>query len=95
MAWELWKKLFAGGVNGMFLGICNVLQYPENYAVIKLLDMAAPQWMNLLFVGTFVLLTLVAVMLIRGSKAEQWLEKYSRTTPGTICLATLFVWSFL
>lgn len=95
MALELWQRLFAGGVSGMFLGVCNVLQYPENYALIKLLDIAAPHLLNILFVGTFLLITVVAVVLIRGLKAEQWLEKYARTTRGTICLATLFVWSFV
>jgi len=75
--------------------MCNVLQYPENYALIKLLDLAAPQLLNVLFVSLFLLITVVGVALIRGVKAEQWIEKYAQTMPGTICLATLFVWSFV
>lgn len=91
----LWQKLFAGGVTGMFLGICNVLMYPENYALFKLLDLAAPRFLNVMFVGTFALLTTIAIVLIRGVKAEGWLQKHGHTLPGQICLATLFTWSFL
>lgn len=95
MAAELWKKLFCGGVNGIFLGVCNVLQYPENYALIKLLDMAAPQCMNGLFVGTFLLLTGISIYLIRGIKAEEWIKRHGNTLWGAVCVATLFVWSFV
>lgn len=91
----LWKKLFAGGNTGMFLGICNVLQYPENYAVLKALDLAAPGLLNYVYVGCFLLLSLLGIFLIRGLKAEQWIEKYGHSFGGAVCMAVLFVWSFV
>ena len=79
----------------MFLGICNVLRYPENYAILKLLELSAPGLLNVVYVGCFVLLTVIGVVLIRGLKAEAWIAKYGHTTPGLLCMATLFTWSFL
>ena len=91
----LWQKLFAGGNTGMFLGVCNVLNYPENYALMKVLDLTGSGLLNALYVSTFAILTIVSILLIRGPKAEQWLEKRGKSNLGILCLATLFTWSFL
>ena len=91
----LWRKLFTAGNTGMLLGICNVLYYPENYAVIKLLQLSAPGALNIFFVLCMVFLSALCIILIRGSKAEQWIAKRGSTPMGIFLLATLFTWSFL
>ncbi len=90
-----WKKLFTGGVTGMFYGVCNVLQFPENYIFRKALDMLAPQYVNLFYVLNFFVLLVVCVVLARGKKAEEWIAAKGHTLWGTVCMATLFTWSFI
>lgn len=91
----LWRKLFAGGYNGIFLGVCNVLQYPENYAVIKLLQLGLPGAINPFFVLCLVLLSFLCIVLLHGRKAEEWIQKRGGTPIGIFVLSTLFTWSFL
>lgn len=91
----LWRKLFAGGNSGMFWGMCNVLQIPENYAVRKLLEMKLPSALNPFYALCVCLLLGISIFLIRGPRAEQWLKKYGKTTCGLLCLATLFTWSVI
>ncbi|WP_300847124.1 MBOAT family protein [uncultured Acetatifactor sp.] len=91
----LWRKLFTAGSQGKLLGVCNTLVFPENYALRKLLDMAAPGLTNGLFLSCFLLLTAVGAALLVGGKAEAWIEKKGHTLGGAFCLATLFTWAFL
>lgn len=90
-----WKKLFAGEFTGMFLGVCNQLQFAENYAVRKLLDLEAPQYLNLFNVLNYILLFGISVKLAQGRKAEAWIAEKGRLKRGIFCMATLFTWSFI
>ena len=91
----LWKRLFAGGNKGFFIAMCNTLRFPENYAVIKFLEMYLPQLMNAFLVMTFCLLAGIAIGLLRGRKAEDWIRDRGRSRMGLFCMATLFTWAFL
>lgn len=95
MAGLLWNRLFTAGNRGMLLGVCNTLVFPENYAVIKLLEIAAPGFMNAFFLCCFLLLSGVSIGLICGPKAEEWIGRRGHTRTGAFCLATLFTWAFI
>lgn len=90
-----WKKLFAGGITGMFYGVCNVLQFPENYIFREMLEMLAPQYLNIFYVLNYVILFVISIVLLKGKKAEEWIRSKGQSMLGTIMLATLFVWSFI
>ncbi len=94
-AFLLWRKLFAGGMNGMLLGMCNVLQIPETYALRKLLEWKFPQALNAFFVICTALLLGISIRLVSGKRAEEWLEKKGQKPVGILLLATLFVWSLV
>lgn len=79
----------------MFLGVCNQLQFAETYAIRKLLEILAPQYMNLFYVLNYVLLFGICVLLARGKKAEEWIAEKGRLKRGIFCMATLFTWSFI
>lgn len=91
----LWQKLFTAGNRGMLPGVCNMLQLPENYAVLKFLERTAPGMLNPFFIFCFLLLTAVGVLLLRGDKAEVWIAKKGHSWQGAFVLATLFFWSFI
>jgi len=91
----LWKKLFFGGNHGMFLGMCNVLQIPENYAVRKALELIRPDLQNALYVGCVLLLLLISIVLVKGRRAEEWIRERGMTTLGMVITGTLFVWAFI
>ncbi len=91
----LWKRAFAGGWNGIFLGVCNQLRFPENYVFRKFLEMFSPGYLNLFYVANYLILLAICVILIRGRKAQQWAASRGRTKTGILCLATLFTWAFL
>ena len=91
----LWIKLFTGGNTGMFLGVCNVLQIPENFAIRKALELAAPQYLNVMYVACLVLLLGISILLVRGKRAEEWLNIHGKRTGGLFCLALLFVWAVI
>ena len=91
----LWRRLFTGGNTGMFLGICNVLQFPENYAFVKLLGTWAPAALNPFFVFCMILLSGLVILFLSGRTAEQWIVEKGGTPAGTFWLGTLFTWSFL
>ncbi len=90
-----WKKLFAGGNTGMFFGICNTLQFAENYPFRKALEMLAPQYLNLFYAGNYLVLLLICILLVRGKKAEEWIQTKGKTAMGAFCMATLFMWSYI
>ena len=75
--------------------MCNTLRFPENYAVIKFLEMYLPQLMNAFLVMTFCLLAGIAIGLLEGRKAEDWIRDRGRSRMGLFCMATLFTWAFL
>lgn len=91
----LWKKLFTAGNNGFFIGMCNTLRYPENYVLIKFLEMKAPGLLNTVYAMTFFFLAAVGIAAVKGRKAECWIQEKGKTRWGCFCLATLFVWSFI
>lgn len=89
------KKLFAGGINGMFFGVCNLLQFPENYAIREALEILAPQYLNVFYVATYLFLLVICILLVYGPKAEKWIHTKGSTAFGAFCMATLFVWSYI
>ena len=91
----LFQKLFAGGVSGFFLGLCNTLQVPETYAIRKVLELWLPAYQNAFYVGCLVLLLGISLFLIACPKAEQWIEKKACTKKGVFLLALIFVWAFI
>lgn len=95
MAVLLWRKLFTVGNRGALFGMCNTLNFAETYAVIKLLGMTAPGWLNWFYLLCMILLSALSIVLLRGVKAEQWIQKRGCTAGGTFLLATLFTWSFI
>ncbi len=95
MAGLLWQKLFTAGNRGMLPGVCNTLLFPENYVILKLLERKAPGLLNPFFLFCFFLLTVTGVLLLRGDKAEQWIEKKGHTWRGAFVLGTLFFWSYI
>lgn len=94
-AGSLWQKLFAGGNKGMLFGICNTLVFPENYAVLKALEMKAPELLNWFFLLCMIVLSVLSIALTQGFRAEQWIERKGHTVRGTFCMAVLFLWSFI
>lgn len=91
----LWKKLFTGGNTGMLIGISNVLQFPENYVLRKAFELLMPEYVNIVYLVTLAALLVISIILVRGSRAQQWIEEKGRTVSGLLCLATLFTWSFI
>ena len=79
----------------MLVGICNMLQYPENYAILKFLDMKLPQFMNPFYVICMCLISALGFRLLYGPAAEQWIKDKGHTVRGSLILATLFVWAFV
>lgn len=94
-AFLLWKRLFAGGNQGFFIAMCNTLRFPENYAIIKFLEMYLPRLLNAFYVMTFCLLAGIGIGLLGGRKAEEWIRDRGRSRSGLFCMATLFTWAFL
>lgn len=89
------RKMFTAGNRGMLAGVCNMLQYPENYAVLKLLDLRLPQLVNPFFVICMCLISAICIRLLYGSTAEQWIRDKGHSVRGSFVLATLFVWVFV
>ena len=79
----------------MLLGICNVLQFPETYVIRKVLEMKLPAYLNSFYLISLCMLLGSSILLLRGPRAQQWLEEKGRTTWGLLCLATLFTWSLI
>ncbi len=94
-AWQLTKRLFTGGNTGFFVGMCNTLQFPENYAIRKGLDLLAPQFLNPMYITCLIVLLGMALLLVVGKKAEVWIEEQGRTWKGLFVVATIFTWAFL
>lgn len=91
----LWKKMFAGGYNGMLIRLCDTLRFPENYVLTGIIERHFPQYTDILLLLYMFLLLGCGVFFIRGMEAEQWIEKKGKTTAGVFLLATLFVWCFI
>lgn len=91
----LWKKLFAGGYNGMILRLCDTLRFPENYVLTGIIERYFPQYTDILLLLYMFLLLGCGFFFIRGTTAEEWIEKRGQTTAGSFLLATVFVWCFI
>lgn len=91
----LWKKLFAGGYNGMILRLCDTLRFPENYVLTGIAEQYFPRYVNVLLLFYMLFLMGCGIFFIRGMTAEQWIEKKGRSTVGSFLLATVFVWCFI
>ena len=94
-AGQLFRQLFTGGNTGFFAGMCNTLQFPETYAVVKALEMVAPQLLNPFYMACMLLLLGIALWLVRGKRAEVWIEEKGRTWKGLTTVAILFIWAFV
>ena len=79
----------------MLLGVCNMLQYPENYAILKFLDLRSSQFTNLFFLGCMCLISALSARFLYGPTAGQWIKDKGHTVGGSLILATLFVWVFI
>ena len=95
MAALLWQKLFTAGNRGVLFGVCNTLNFAENYVVIKLLEMTAPGFLNWFYLLCMILLSVLSLVLLHGVKAQQWIHKSGHATGGILLMATLFTWSFI
>ena len=95
MAGMVLKKMFLGGWSNYFFRFCSNLQIPENYAVIKLLQLKFPQYLTCFYVLCVTVLLFIAVRLVCGCKAEVWIAKKGQTAGGIFILATLFVWGLI
>lgn len=91
----LWKKLFAGGYNGMIFRLCNTLRFPENYVLTGVVERYFPRFTDILLLFYMLLLSGCGVLFVRGATAEEWIRKRGQTTAGAFLLATLFVWCFI
>ncbi len=94
-AWTLLQRLFTGEVTNFIVGLSNTLQIPETYAVRKVLEMKFPHWQNPFYMICLLLLLTISIVLVRGVKAEEWIDKKGCKKCGIITLAVLFVWSFI
>ena len=94
-AWLLITKLFAGGFHSFTVGLSNTLQLPETYAIRKMLALKLPQLQNPFYMTCLFLLLGISLYLVRGLKAEEWLEKNGCKKRGIVILALLFVWAFI
>jgi alginate O-acetyltransferase complex protein AlgI len=90
----LWKRLFAGGWNGMLLGISGSISLPEFYVIQKLIAMKAPGLAVPFCMAVIVGLLLLSLLLITGPKAESWIQKHGTKIGSALLLAVLFLWSF-
>lgn len=91
----LFEKLFTGGNKGFFAGMCNTLQFPETYAVVKVLELAMPQLLNPFYMACMLLLLGISIWLIRGKRAEVWIEEKGRSWKGLFGAAVIFIWAFI
>ncbi|MGN0402330.1 MAG: MBOAT family O-acyltransferase, partial [Acetatifactor sp.] len=91
----LWKKLFAVQSTGMLYGMCNVLQLPETYVIRKLLEMKAPDLLNVFYAACTMLLLGLSFFFVGGKKAESWIEEKKGSICQSVCLGTVFVWVLL
>lgn len=91
----LFQKLFAGGFHHMLAGVGNVLQIPETYALRKFLQLRFPALQNPFYMLCLLGLLVLSLLLIRGRKAEDWIEDRGRTFPGLFLMAFLFTWSLI
>lgn len=94
-AWLLIRKLFTGGFHGFFVGICNTLQPPETYIIRKALGIYFPHLLNPFYILCVIILLAVSVFLIKGPKAEVFIDKWGTRKRGLFILATIFVWGFI
>ena len=95
MAALLWQKLFTAGNSSLLFGICNTLNFAENYIIIEFLRMAAPELLNWLYLSCMILLSVISVVLLRGVRAQQWIQEKGHTAGGILLMASLFTWSFI
>lgn len=91
----LWRQLFTAGNKNMIFGIANTLLIPENYILRQFVAMTFPGLMNWFYLLCLLLLSVLSVIVIKGCKAGQWIEKRGHTAGGSLLLATLFTWSFI
>lgn len=92
MAGMLFRKLFAGGYTGFVVGLSNTLQIPETYVIRKMLEMKFPQLQNPFYLLCLTCLLGTAIVLVRGRRAEEWIQQKGCTLRGLFLLATVFTW---
>ncbi len=93
-ALNLMKRIFTTGDNGFFVAMCNQFNISENFALLKLLNMLAPNLVNSFYVLCVLILTVVSfAFVIFERKIKKNLTAI--TVPRCIVLAVLFAWSFI
>ncbi|MCH5274864.1 MAG: MBOAT family protein [Lachnospiraceae bacterium] len=94
-AFIYFRRMFTVGWSGYLTRFATHLQIPENYAVIKLLQLRFPQYLTPFYLICMGILLFVALLFIRGREAEEWIREKACTLRGILCLATVFTWSFI
>jgi len=91
----LWSRLFAGGFQGRWIGVTNTLVLTENYALGKLIEALRLPLANAMYIGTFLMLSILSLVFIKGKRAPEWIVTNENKKWSAPVLAILFVWSFV
>lgn len=91
-AFTLIKRIFTVPWSGYFNRFCTNLDIAETFALKRMLQMKAPEYVEVFFIVCVVILLVLAFKFLMGLKAEEWIEKKGLRTSGLLVLALLFVW---
>lgn len=91
-AFTLIKRIFTVPWSGYFNRFCTSLDIAETFALKRMLQMKAPEYVEVFFIVCVVILLVIAFKFLMGLKAEEWIEKKGLRTSGLLVLALLFVW---
>lgn len=91
-AFTLIKRIFTVPWSGYFNRFCTNLDIAETFALKRMLQMKAPEYVEVFFIVCVVILLVLAFKFLMGLKAEEWIEKKGLRTSGLWVLALLFVW---
>ncbi|HKM34203.1 MAG TPA: MBOAT family O-acyltransferase [Lachnospiraceae bacterium] len=95
MAFTYYRKMFAGGYTGYLFTMGKNFAIPEVYAVIKLIKLKFPEYLPYFGVICITTFLVVGILLVKGKKAEEWIEKKGQSRMGLFFLGTLFTWSLI
>lgn len=91
-AFILIKRIFTVPWSGYLNRFCTNLDIAETFALKRMLQMKAPEYVEVFFIVCVVILLVLAFKFLMGLKAEEWIEKKGLRTSGLLVLALLFVW---
>ncbi len=89
-----YRNLFTAP-KSLLRGIGASLQVPENYMLIKIITMKAPQYLTGFYYGMTGLMLVVSLYFVHGMEAEEWIAQKARTKKGVFTLAVVFLWAFV